>query len=60
MSFQEAKPQWIKKMLGKMTDLQIILYIRIKGGGIRGLQEIHQREIREAGESKEEGTSGTE
>lgn len=43
-----------------MADLHIIVYMRLKGGGIKGSQETHQREIREAGKSKEEGTSGTE
>lgn len=31
----------IEKMLLKMAALQLILYVRVKGGDVRGLHETH-------------------
>ena len=38
---QETKSQWIENFLQKMAVLYLILYITIKGEGVRGLHEIH-------------------
>ena len=33
---QEAKSQWLEKMLQGMAVLQLIVYIRIEGRGVKG------------------------
>ena len=47
----DAKPQQTEKMLQRMAVLQLILYIRIKGGDVRRVNSVSDR-LREQEKAK--------
>ena len=49
----DAKSQHAEKMLWRMAVLQLLLCIRIKGGDLGELPEIHWWQIRERGKAKQ-------
>lgn len=51
-NFWEAKSQRMENMLRRMAALQLSLYIRIKGGDRKRVNEIHGWRIKEAGQGK--------